>query len=116
MTNAHHAPALIAPRTKAKFSICPHEVAVGSPNPRNDKVDSFKIASEITRMAFTTNKGITNGRMCFMMIWTFPAPMARARKTNLRDFTASVCERTMRAVVVHPKMPMRIFWITRVGS
>ncbi len=41
--------------------------------------------------------------------------MARARKTNLRDFTASVCERTMRAVSVQPKIPITIIMFIKLG-
>ena len=40
-------------------------------------------------------------RMC-----ASPAPIARARMTNLRSRTVSVCERTSRAVVVQPSTPM----------
>ena len=72
----------------------------------NDKALSFKMASEMTNTACTTRMGITRGRICRETICPLPAPMARARKTNLRDFTARVCERTTRAVVVQPSNPM----------
>ncbi|NOH03055.1 MAG: hypothetical protein HND47_14395 [Chloroflexi bacterium] len=81
----------------------------------NDNALSFKIASEMTSTACTTRMGITSGRMWRETMCPLPAPMARARRTNLRDFTARVCERTTRAVVVQPSKPMTKMMLNREG-
>ena len=104
--SAHHAPAETAPRSKAKFSIWPQLMTVGSPRPRKARVDSARIARLMTRTMLASMSGRTAGRMWRRRMWMSPAPTALARMTNFRSRTDSVCARTSRAVVVQPRMPM----------
>ncbi len=113
--NAHHAPADTAPRLNAKFSIFPQLMTVGSPRPMNARVDSDRIARLTTRTALAIISGRTSGTMCRRMMWLSDAPMARARDTNFRSRTVSDWDRTRRAVVVQPRMPMTKMIVNRLG-
>ena len=60
----------------------------------------------MTRTMLASMSGSTAGRMWRLRMCASPAPMARARITNFRSRTVSVCDRTSRAVVVQPSAPM----------
>ena len=113
--SAHHAPAETAPRSKAKFSIWPQLMTVGSPSPRKASVDSDRIARLMTSTMLASMSGSTAGMMWRRRMWKSPAPMARARMTNFRSRTVSVCERTSRAVVVQPSTPITRMMVPSEG-
>ncbi len=115
-SSAHHAPALTAPRSKAKFSIWPQLIRNGSPSPMKASVDSSRIARLMTRTVLASMSGMTCGTMCRRRMWKSEAPTARARATNARSRTVSVWARTMRAVVVQPRAPMTRMIFVRLRS
>ncbi len=104
--SAHHAPALIAPRSKAKLSIWPQLMRVGSPRPRKARLDSSRIAMLTTSTMLASISGSTAGRMWWRRTWASLAPTALARRTYLRSRTERVCARTSLAVPVQPRMPI----------
>ena len=57
---------------------------------------------------------VTFGRMWTRIIRHGPEPMTRARSTNARSFTDSVCDRMIRAVVAQLVMPMTMTMTNRV--
>ena len=57
---------------------------------------------------------VTLGRMWTRIMCHGPAPMTRARSTNARSFTDSVCDRMIRAVVAQLVMPMTMTMTNRV--
>ena len=61
--------------------------------------DTIRIASEKT-------SGNTFGRMCFIIMYHFLAPMDLVRSTYCCSLTDRVCARMMRAVLDHPVRPM----------
>ena len=83
---------------RAASRIWPHDGWNGSPRPTNDSVVSVRIAPAKVRTALATMRFITFGRMCRRMMWPADAPMTRARSTNARSRSDSVCERMIRAV------------------
>src|SRR5215467_1892697 len=109
----HQAPRPIAPDSNAKCSIVPHEVWTGSPRPRNESVASARMAPPITSTVLAKMSGMTFGRMCTRRIRKLDAPSERILVTNCRSRSESVCDRTMRAVVGQPVMPMTKIMIPR---
>jgi hypothetical protein len=59
--SAHHAPADMALRPNAKFSICPQLIRVGSPRPMKASVDSSRMAREMTNTMLASISGSTWG-------------------------------------------------------
>ena len=49
------------------------------------------------------------------MMWRVPLPMTRARSTNIRSFTDSVCDRMIRAVDAQLVTPMTMTMTTSVA-
>src|SRR5581483_595544 len=102
----HQAPRPVAPLTKAKWSMVPHDTCTGSPSPRNASVASDRIEPAITSTVLAKINGSTLGRMCSPMIRASEAPNERIRATNCRSRSDRTCERTIRAVPGHPVKPM----------
>src|SRR3954465_2378187 len=102
----HQAPAETAPDVNAPSSIEPHETASGSPRPRNDSVDSDRIATATTSTVLAKMSGTTLGSTCRLTRCQLPAPSARARSTYGRSRTVSVCDRMIRAVPGQDVTPM----------
>ena len=73
------------------------------------------IAPEMTSTVLTTINGKTEGKMWRRMMYTLPAPMARARSTNLRSLTDRTWERTSRALPVQYRIPITIMMVSRPG-
>ena len=57
---------------------------------------------------------MTLGRMWRRMMWPPPAPMTRARSTNARSLSDSVCARMIRAVDDQLVMPMTMTIVIRL--
>ena len=66
----------------------------------------MKTAPAKMRTALATMRLMTFGRMCRRMMWPVPLPMTRARSTNIRSLSDSVCDRMIRAVDAQLVMPM----------
>ncbi|EHK87547.1 cation transport ATPase [Saccharomonospora azurea SZMC 14600] len=101
----HQAPALTEPDDNADCNIEPHDTALGSPNPRNDSVDSAMIELPTTSVVFASTSGSTDGSTCRPRMWAWPPPSARARSTNGLLSIVRVCARTSRAVAGHDVTP-----------
>ena len=91
----------MSPLANAVLSIDPQETSVGLPRPRNVRVACERIAPATVSVAETRMSGITLGSTWRTMSWVLLAPSARARSTNGRASTASVCARSSRAVLAH---------------
>ena len=111
----HHAPRPGAPVLCAESSIWPHDGENGSPSPMNDRLVSMKTAAAKVMTAWATIRFTTFGKMCRRMMWPCPAPMTRARSTNMRERIDSVCDRMIRAVVAQDVMPMTMTMTTSVA-
>ena len=57
----HHAPLVTAPRIKARFSMLPQLIRVGSPSPRKLRLASERIANETSRVTSAKMMGNTWG-------------------------------------------------------
>ena len=83
-----------------------------SPNPKNDNVDSVKIAPGTINVALAIINGVTPGNTCRKMICQVPAPSARARSTYARSLKVNTWARTSRALPAHDVMPITIASVT----
>ncbi len=110
----HQAPSPGAPASWAELRISPHDGANGSPRPMNDSVVSVRTAPAKTRTVLATMRSVTFGRTCRNIIWRELEPMTRARSTNARSLSDSVCERMIRAVDDQLVSPMTMTMTNRV--
>src|SRR5687768_8941846 len=79
----------------------PHDTSGGvTPNPRNDSVDSMRMAPPTTIVAFTMIGPTVFGSMWRKMIRDVEQPTARAASTNSFSFSDRNTPRMTRAIVV----------------
>ena len=88
----HHAPDETAPELLALSSSVPQDGWVRSPSPRNDSVDSDRIAIAMISIVLAKISGSTLGRICLRTIHHSDAPSALDRSTNCRSLTDSTCD------------------------
>ena len=76
----------IAPDSKAKWSIIPHVIVVGSPKPRKLKTDSAYTAQVTIRTVWARIRGITFGSISLKIRYELLAPIHLEASTNALFF------------------------------
>ena len=110
----HHAPRPGAPAAWAALRSWPHDGANGSPRPMNASVVSVRIAPAKIEHGVGDDEVRSRWAGCAAHDVRAAAPMTRARSTNIRSFTDSVCDRMIRAVDAQLVMPMTMTMTTSV--
>ena len=82
-----------------------------SPRPRNDSVDSERIAIATISTVLAKISGSTLGRTCFRMIQNVEAPRPLERSRNIRSLTDSTWLRMIREVPAQPVTPITMITI-----
>src|SRR3954465_7735732 len=101
----------MAPLELAACRIDPQVTLLGSPRPRNDRVDSDTMALPTARVVLTNTSGSTDGRTGLTMTCPWPPPSALARSMYGRASTDRVWARTSRAPVGQDTTPMAVMMV-----
>ena len=79
----------------------PHEMTLGSPNPRKLMLASVRIAHPTASEPYRKDNGSTLGAMCTNIVRTWLAPSTRAASTYDRVRSDRTCARITRPVSRH---------------